>query len=222
MLALALLLLPVSAGATDTFVVTPAPAAKRIAKPVAKDICHQIVRHDDMASCYFAAGDSRMVIWALKTTPKRSLTYPNDAANNAALIRTFYQYSVSYGHLGDTANAQTYISLAYGFPDAEKWVHEPLWKQIVAQYKLTKTDVRDSGNKFVAPKWQADTQWARDQGMSEEEVEEVKYRGRPCHIETYNSGDSYLKETFWYCNADGGYEEGVTFVNGHKTSDYTP
>jgi len=186
--------------------------------------CSTIVRHDEMADCYFKQQNWAKVIQAYDTTPPRSLDYPDDATQNAADVRGSYQRAIAYKHLGNHSEEQIWIGLAYRFPHAQTWVSKYVWSQIVAEYRSSGQDRQDAQLKAAlnTPAQHADALWARDQGMSDEEVQLVKYRGRPCHVETYDAGDSYHKETFWYCDADGQYQESYTFVNGHQTDHYKP
>jgi len=176
-----------------------------------------------MADCYFAMHDWKHVIQAYKTTPPHSLDYPDDATSNAADLRSWYQQAIAYRHLNDNSDERTSIDLAYSFPHARKWVSKFFWSEIVAEYKAS-GEQPQAQNEAVAvtPEQHADALWARQAGYSGEEIELVKYRGRPCHIETYDGGENYQKLTFWYCDADGHYVEAYSFVNGHQVSHYEP
>lgn len=187
----------------------------------ASDSCSSIKRHDDMANCYFKAHNWAKVIQAYKTTPPHSLDYPTDDLSNAADVRMFYQYAVAYEHLRNMEQARSYISLAeMSLHPKPQAISKFYADTVIAEFKKLKASPAIPPEQIAQQ--HTDAQWARDQGMSDEEVELVKFRGRPCHIESFDSGDNYHKQTFWYCDADGKYEEAYTFVNGHQTDHYQP
>lgn len=180
--------------------------------------CSSIQRHDAMADCYFRAGEWQKVIRAFNTTPPRSLDYPTEGAQNRAEVIGYYERAVAYKHLGNLKEERTWIYLAH-FGDPQKWVSPALWAKIETEYASSGERAQ---NAPVAAEQHADAAWGQEQGMSPEEVALVKYRGKPCHFETYEGQSSYHTETFWYCNADGSYAEAYTFTNGHQTSHYVP
>jgi hypothetical protein len=190
--------------------------------PRPPDRCKAIVRHDDMANCYFAAKNWTKVIWAYKSTPRGSLTYPSDDAQNSASVREFYQQAVAYHNLGNDAEADTSIFLAYDTLHSAPNLSKFMRSQIKADYAAWATSTSKQLLNSMRSRSAADSAWARDQGMSAEEVHLVSYHGRPCHIESYEGSSGYNAVTFWFCDADGHYEEAYTFTNGHQTSHYVP
>ena len=113
--------------------------------------CAAIVRHDDMATCYFKAHDWKNVIRAYDTTPPHSLSYPNDRANDTEDVVSWYQKAIAYKHLGEVSKEQTADSILglmldpYHKSLISKW----LAAQMLAEYKSSGAQAQDAQENVV-------------------------------------------------------------------------
>lgn len=174
-----------------------------------------------LAECYFAARD-----WA-RAIPIYVDIGDHFIADGTPYVTQYWHLGVSYAALEKMHEARAALIRAHDGYFADKASIDPsvaagMLRDYVRLGAKRSQDqaVQNQVKAYVQKAAQAIRNYAK--GLPPEERELVLTRGIPCHVETYEGAGGYHTETFWYCDADGNYEEAYTFTNGHETSHYVP